>query len=348
MKKLLITLIILTVTAALFSCGVSVSENEDTADTSASDTACPVTDTETSVDSASAETETSDPQSMIPEDLRLIYLPATVKYFSEYDSSKFSTYKYEYTQNGTINSLSIYNGNGELSGAYSISYGEDGHISKLIYDHIIQTYKHDEYYFESQRLVKRISDEPYGKAHEECIYDENFDLVRVDFHFVYEDLDIISPTFTTLEAEYDENGNLTKVRTYSPERDYIGFYVETSFSEHTEYVYGDNGNITEIIQKNENGEIINSAKFYYDENGNRISEKNNTDYSYEYDDNGNVTRIYRADKLISEYTYNEFIISDQNYKELLFLKEFTSNSLLNDFIRFDEAFPPFFSDDLIY
>ncbi len=109
-----------------------------------------------------------------------------------------------------------------------------------------------------------------------------------------------SSTGMTVEQTCDQNGNVIKYVTKSPNGDIIST-TESQYDENNKLIkMSDNGVITEFEDTYENGLLVTENK--------KINGKTGSCISYEYDKYGNIIKIITADKLgnitnTEEYTW---------------------------------------------
>ena len=122
-----------------------------------------------------------------------------------------------------------------------------------------------------------------------------------------------TPTTTnTTEYQYDSNGNLSLVKTYTAADDDSSGITETHH-----YTYDESGKPVNMLRK-KNNNLISTITFKKDENGNIIEEdasgnSNDKKYYYYYDTNNRMTDVVHfnelAQKLLPDYMF-EYGASD--------------------------------------
>ena len=215
-----------------------------------------------------------------------------------------STNQYE-ENNGNLTSVNYGNGN-------TISYTYDDFNRLKTYTKNGSVYT---YYYDNMNNLSRIT------SNEET-YEYSYDLAGRISSYLYNQKEYFSGQ-TTIDYEYDSNGNVTKKRLSN------GLAIEYTYDEDDNIIKVDVNNATlnyqrdylgRLVGKNINNQI--PIEYTYYTNGNKTSfvlksmKIENELYEYFYDDTYNLSKIFKNQKLYQEYTYDDFneLIEEHHYE----------------------------------
>lgn len=122
------------------------------------------------------------------------------------------------------------------------------------------------------------------------------DILYNDKNLPVKQTNTLGSSSTVYEYIYDDNGILTELR-------YQNNYNDVSVV----YLYDENNRVSKVTTSY-NGEMLSYEEYTYDENGNRIRKvTDGSDYRYDYNENGQVTKYYSVGKDGKEYVICEYV-----------------------------------------